>query len=201
MKIVSAEFLQSAVSPRGFPPPFLPEVAFAGKSNVGKSSLINALLRRRNLVKTSGTPGKTQAINFFLINAQFRLVDLPGYGFAKVPLEVRKGWEGMVSGYLRARPCLRGVVVILDARHDPGPLDRQLKDWLEAAGVPALYVANKADKLKRGQLASQLKALAAALELPAPPLACSARTGAGRAELWQQLGAWVREPVRQRSVS
>ncbi|HKI99032.1 MAG TPA: ribosome biogenesis GTP-binding protein YihA/YsxC [bacterium] len=201
MKIVSAEFLQSAVSPRGFPPPFLPEVAFAGKSNVGKSSLINALLGRRNLVKTSATPGKTQAINFFLINERFRLVDLPGYGFAKVPLEVRRRWEGLVSGYLRDRPCLRGVVVILDARHDPSPLDRQLKDWLDAAGVEALYVANKIDKLKRREVPIRLKAMAAALELDAPPLACSAQTGAGRQEVWQRLGAWLREPMRDRSAS
>ncbi len=201
MKIVSAEFVQSAVSPRGFPPPVLPEVAFAGKSNVGKSSLINALLNRRGLVKTSATPGKTQAINFFVINASYRMVDLPGYGFAKVPLAVRQSWEGLILAYLSGREALRGVVVILDARHDPGPLDRQLKAWLDAAGVPALYVANKIDKLKRGQVATRLRAVAAALELDAPPLACSAQTGAGRQEIWRQLIAWVREPVRQCGVS
>ncbi|HEX9843437.1 MAG TPA: ribosome biogenesis GTP-binding protein YihA/YsxC [bacterium] len=204
MKIVAAEFLQSAVSPRGFPPPYLPEVAFAGKSNVGKSSLINALLNRKRLVKTSSVPGKTQAINFFLINGGFRFVDLTGYGFAKVPLAVRSGWEGLISGYLHARPCLRGVVVILDARHDPGPLDRQLKAWLDEAQVEALYVANKVDKLKRAQVAARLHAMAEALELPAPPLACSAVAGTGRLELWRKLGEWVREPVRgarERSVS
>ena len=201
MKIVSAEFVQSAVSPRGFPPPLLPEVAFAGKSNVGKSSLINVLLNRRGLVKTSATPGKTQAINFFVINASYRLVDLPGYGFANVPLAVRKSWEGLITGYLSSREVLRGVVVILDSRHDPGPLDRQLKAWLDAAGVPTLFVANKTDKLKRGQVAARVRALAAALELEPAPLACSAQTGAGRQEIWRQLCAWVREPVRQRGAS
>jgi GTP-binding protein len=204
MKIVSAEFLLSAVAPRGYPPPFLPEVAFAGKSNVGKSSLINVLLNRKQLVKTSSTPGKTQAINFFLINGHFRFVDLPGYGFANVPLAVRRGWEGLVTSYLEARPCLRGVVVILDVRHDPGPLDRQLKAWLDATGSTALYVANKVDKLKRSQVAGRLRALAAGLELPAPPLACSASTGAGRTEIWRTLGEWVRAPqpaLRERSVS
>jgi GTP-binding protein len=192
MKIDSAEFLQSAVSPRGFPPSFLPEVAFAGKSNVGKSSLINALLRRKHLVKTSSTPGKTQAINFFLINGRFRFVDLPGYGFAKVPLEVRRDWEGLIAGYLRGRTCLRGVVVILDARHDPGALDLQLKGWLDAAGLPALYVANKVDKLKRAQVSARLQALAAALALPELPIACSAVTGVGKPELWRALGEWLR---------
>ena len=204
MKIVAAEFLLSAVSPRGFPPPYLPEVAFAGKSNVGKSSLINALLNRKRLVKTSSVPGKTQAINFFLINGTFRFVDLPGYGFAKVPQAVRRGWEGLISGYLQARPCLRGVVVILDARHDPGALDRQLKVWLEEAHVEALYVANKVDKLKRSQVSARLRAMGEALDLSEPPLACSAVTSTGRLELWRRLGEWVREPVKavkERSVS
>jgi GTP-binding protein len=201
MKIVSAEFIQSAVSPRGFPPPFLPEVAFAGKSNVGKSSLINALLNRKRLVKTSSVPGKTQAVNFFLINGTFRFVDLPGYGFAKVPQAVRKSWEGLVTSYLEGRACLRGVVVILDARHEPGPLDQQMKGWLDAAGLEVLYVANKVDKLKRAQVQPHLAMIAAALALPAPPLACSAQDGTGRPEIWRQLSAWVREPVRQRGVS
>jgi GTP-binding protein len=197
MKVVSAEFVLSAVSLRGFPPPVLPEVAFAGKSNVGKSSLINSLLHRKQLVKTSGTPGKTQAINFFRINERWMFVDLPGYGYANVPREVRAGWESLVSGYLSAREALRGVVVILDARHDPGPLDAQLKAWLEGAGRPALYVANKVDKLSRAQVQPRLRALAEALALPAPPLAVSAHTGAGGAELWQHLGTWLRKSAQR----
>ena len=197
MKIVSAEFVQSAVSPRGFPPPVLPEVAFAGKSNVGKSSLINSLLHRKHLVKTSATPGKTQAINFFRINERWMFVDLPGYGYANVPRDVRAGWEGLVSGYLRDRDALRGVVVILDARHDPGPLDAQLKAWLEGAGLPALYVANKVDKLSRAQVQPRLRAMAAALALPTPPLAVSAHNGAGSPAVWQQLGAWLRGPAQR----
>jgi len=196
MKIVAAEFVQSAVSPHGFPPPFLPEVAFAGKSNVGKSSLINALLGRKGLVKTSATPGKTQSVNFFRINDAFQLVDLPGYGFAKVPRAVQGRWEALVSGYLGDRPTLRGVVVILDIRRDPGDLDRQMQAWLDAAGLEALYVANKADKLSRGQVRPRLALLARALALPAPPLACSAQSGLGKADIWRVLDAWLRPAGR-----
>ncbi len=125
MKIVSAEFLISAVSPEQFPPPYVPEIAFLGKSNVGKSSLINVLLNRKHLVKTSGTPGKTRAINFFLINGRFRFVDLPGYGFAKGPEAERRAWKGLSESYLSGREALRGVVMIVDARHPAAPWTRK----------------------------------------------------------------------------
>ena len=192
MKIVSAEFMVSAASAKQFPPPVLPEIAFLGKSNVGKSSLINALLNRKSLVKTSGTPGKTRQVNFFLINNRFRFVDLPGYGFARVPQPEREAWQELCESYLSARENLRGVVMILDIRHEPPQLDQEMKAWLDHMGLTTLVVANKADKLKRGELVRALKAAAEALGLPAPPLAVSAKSNLGRDVLWKQIGEWLR---------
>jgi GTP-binding protein len=149
MKITSAEFITSAVRQNQYPPDTQPEVAFAGRSNVGKSSLINTLVNRKNLVKTSARPGRTQTLNFFLINKQYRFVDLPGYGFAEVPLSVRAGWKGMVEEYLGSRRSLKLVVLILDVRRDPGSDDASLMRWLEAAGKPFLAVLTKADKLSK----------------------------------------------------
>lgn len=200
MKVTAAEFVIGAASPGQFPPFVLPEVAFAGKSNVGKSSLLNTVLSRRKLVKTSAQPGKTQQINFFRINNAFHFVDLPGYGFARAPKAVREQWEGLMAAYLLHRPVLRGVVVILDARHAPSPLDAHMKALLDEAGVPALYVANKVDKLSRGRVAGQLQTIARHLGLEAPPLACSAQTGQGKAELWALLGEWLEAPARERAA-
>jgi len=191
VKIHSAEFVTSAASPQGFPPPLIPEVAFVGKSNVGKSSLINSLLNRKQLVKTSQTPGKTQFINFFLINGTFHLVDLPGYGFAKVPKSVRAGWDVLIGAYLMERGALRGVVSILDARHPPTPLDHHMVGLLKETGWPFLAVANKADKLKRMKLAQGLDTIRDDLGLPGHPLAYSAQTHQGRPELWRQLETWL----------
>jgi len=201
MKIRTAEFLTGAASPRQFPPPVLPEVAFAGKSNVGKSSLINLLLNRKNLVKTSSTPGKTQQINFFLINDAFRLVDLPGYGYAKVPREQKEQWATLVTGYLRRRECLRGVVLLLDTRHDPTELDAQLAGWLAEAGVPMLPVATKADQVSRNKLAVHQQRIAEVLELDAPPLPCSAKSKLGRNELWSRLRPWLEGTSEGKSMS
>ena len=156
MKIRSAEFILSASSPWQFPAPTLPEIAFAGRSNVGKSTLINSLLNRKKLVKTSSTPGKTQLINFFKINDAFHFVDLPGYGFAKVPENVRQQWQRLIEAYLQERECLRNVVLIVDSRHGPTAQDRQLKEWLDYYERPVLIVASKIDKLKRGQIQKHL---------------------------------------------
>ncbi len=130
MKILSAEFVLSAKEPAHYPPAVLPEIAFAGRSNVGKSSLINTLLNRKGLARTSNTPGRTQEINFFRVNDRFAFIDLPGYGYAKVPESIRKQWGPMVETYLRERDTLRLVVLILDVRRDPSEEDLQLIDWL-----------------------------------------------------------------------
>jgi GTP-binding protein len=198
MKILAAEFVTGAAHPSQFPRSVLPEVAFAGKSNVGKSSLINTLLGRKRLVKTSSTPGKTREINFFRINDGFQFVDLPGYGYAEAPKAVQHGWRTLLEAYLTGRENLRGVVLIVDARHLPGPLDRQFRDFLAAHGVPLLLVANKADKVSRNDLAARLEGIAQALEWPERPLAYSAKTGLGRDALWTLLNAWLRPPAASR---
>jgi GTP-binding protein len=191
MKIVSALYLGSAFAASQFPPPFLPEIAFLGKSNVGKSSVINALLGRKNLAKISATPGKTRSINFFLVNQRFRFVDLPGYGFAQVSSSERAGWRKLCEGYLRGRACLRGAVMIVDMRHVPGPLDQEMKAWLDHVRVPALIVANKADKLTRAQVPTHLAAVAETLPGAEAPLAFSAKSKSGRDALWARLAPWL----------
>lgn len=198
MKIVSAEFLVSAVSDSQFPSNYLPEVAFLGKSNVGKSSLINSLVNRKGLVKTSGTPGKTRQINFFLINGNFRFVDLPGYGFSRVPRAERASWQKLGEGYLRERSCLRGVVMIVDARHPTSPLDMEMKNWLDHFGVPTIIVANKADKLSKRALRGNVDALGGDLCPDSEPLAHSAKSHLGRDGLWRLLLPWLTPTARAR---
>ncbi|MDP6655473.1 MAG: ribosome biogenesis GTP-binding protein YihA/YsxC [SAR324 cluster bacterium] len=193
MKIRSAEFILSASSPWQFPSPTLPEIAFAGRSNVGKSTLINSLLNRKKLVKTSSTPGKTQLINFFKINDKFHFVDLPGYGFAKVPETVRQQWQRLIEAYLQERESLRNVVLIIDSRHGPTSQDRQLKEWLDYYDRPVLIVASKIDKLKRGQIQKHLKIIRQDLSLDTTPLAHSSLEKGRRDEIWKNLNPWLDE--------
>ena len=193
MKIRSAEFILSASSPWQFPSPTLPEIAFAGRSNVGKSTLINSLLNRKKLVKTSSTPGKTQLINFFKINDKFHFVDLPGYGFAKVPETVRQQWQRLIEAYLQERESLRNVVLIIDSRHGPTSQDRQLKEWLDYYERPVLIVASKIDKLKRGQIQKHLKIIRQDLSLDTTPLAHSSLEKGRRDEIWKNLNPWFDE--------
>ena len=203
MKILSTAFLTSAVSPEQYPRQPLPEVAFAGRSNVGKSSLINTLVHRKNLVKTSATPGKTQAINFFVVNQGFFLVDLPGYGYAKVPREVQANWRPMVETYLRQRATLRAVVHIVDLRHPPTEQDQQLRAWLLHNRRLTLTVATKADQVVRSQRAARVESIRQALVLsPEEPLLLfSSQNREGRFPLWGRLEALLtaggREPQRQ----
>ena len=149
MKILSAEFVISAPGLKQCPIDSKPQIAFVGRSNVGKSSLINAVLNRKHLVKTSATPGKTQLINFFIINSQFYFVDLPGYGFARAPKNVVDTWAPMLEEYLRETPQLRAVVVLLDMRREPDERDARLVAWLDHYSIPAIYTLTKADKLNR----------------------------------------------------
>jgi GTP-binding protein len=187
-QIKSADFVKSATNVAHYPEDNLPEVAFAGRSNVGKSSLINCILQRRKLVRTSKTPGQTRTINFFKINGSFYFVDLPGYGFARVPVNLRAQWGPMVEAYLTGRKNLKAVVQIIDARHPPTPDDLMLWHWLEEIGTASIPVLTKADKIKRAKWG--LHTRQAASGLGAPPermILFSASTGLGRAALWERL--------------
>jgi GTP-binding protein len=187
MKILSAEFVVSAPGPGQFPRDKRPQIAFAGRSNVGKSSIINALLHRKGLVKTSQTPGKTQLLNFFLINESFYFVDLPGYGYAKVPVSVTDAWAPMIEGYLQGAPSLSAVVVLLDSRRTPDERDARLREWLRQYELPAIYALTKTDKLNRQETANAARTVSAALDLSGPLLVTSAKSGAGMKELWGEI--------------
>lgn len=190
MNIKSAEFVTSAVKPSQYPPPGRPEIAFAGRSNVGKSSLMNTLLGSKNLVKTSSTPGRTQTINFFLINDHFSFVDLPGYGYAKVSKAVRESWGPMVEKYLKTREGLCAVVVILDVRRLPNQGDHDLLAWLAHYKIPAILVLTKADKLKKNKQNQQRNAIARELSIDASLLTLfSATKGLGKRELLATIEA------------
>lgn len=182
-------FLVSAFRESQYPPGDKPEVAFAGRSNVGKSSLINVLLNRKKLARTSSTPGRTQAINFFSVDRLFYVVDLPGYGFARVPKEVRASWGKMTETYLRGRPNLKAVVVIIDIRRGPGDGDLNLLQFLEQFGKKAIVVLTKADKLTRQQCRSRLTEITGELagRIDGVPTLFSAKTRAGRGEVWVKV--------------
>jgi len=170
----------------------LPEVAFAGRSNVGKSSLINALVRRKALARVSKTPGRTREIHFFGINDAFTLVDLPGYGYAKISKERQAEWRPLIEGYLRGAPALRGVVQLLDVRRDPTDDDLQMFDLLADIGLPTLVCVTKVDKLSKGAAAKAVESLALRLGLdPAQMIAFSSVTGAGRDELAEAVMSLV----------
>lgn len=189
VKVLSAEYLASAVSPAQYPRHALPEVAFAGRSNVGKSSLINTMVHRRGLAKTSSTPGKTQTINFFLVNQRFLLADLPGYGYAKVPPEVQARWRPMIEAYLQHRQTLCGVIHIVDIRHPPTGQDQQLRAWLQMRDVPVVTVATKADKITAAQRAEHIRMVRQGLGLAIDEPLClfSAQNRKDRAQLWKHL--------------
>jgi GTP-binding protein len=190
-KIISAEFTVSVHQTGQLPPAELPEAAFLGRSNVGKSSLINTLLGRKKLVRTSSRPGCTQALNFFLINGQWYCVDLPGYGYARVSRETKSRWGDLILGYLEARPTLKAVVFLQDPRRTPGEEELFLWEKLTAWGRPVLPVLTKADKVKKAERAKRLKAIAGVLApfqvTPERFLWFSAVTGEGREQLWARL--------------
>ena len=166
------------------PPPGLPEVAFGGRSNVGKSSLINRLTRRKSLARVSHTPGRTREIHFFQINTQFTLVDLPGYGYAKISKTRKAEWRPLIEGYLRTSDELRGVVQLLDVRHDPTEDDFQMLDFLAEIGAPTIFAATKVDKLRKRERDDRLRALSELTGAgPDQLIPFSAETGEGRDEL------------------
>jgi GTP-binding protein len=195
------EFLGGMAAARGAaaarpwrPDTALPEVAFAGRSNVGKSSLLNALVRRRSLARVSRTPGRTREINFFKVNDEFVLVDLPGYGYARVSKADRATWRPLIEGYLRHTPTLRGLVLLLDVRREPTPDDEQMLAFLAERGLPVLVVVTKIDKLSEQGAQARVNELISALGLaPEQVVPFSAVTGAGRDELAAAVVALVRE--------
>ena len=186
---MDAVFLKSAFQKSHYPPPDKTEVAFSGRSNVGKSSLLNILVNRKKLARISSTPGRTQALNFFLVDGRFYFVDLPGYGYARVSLEVKKSWRGMVETYLRNRPNLKAVVVIVDLRRGLEEEDRELIEWLEQEGKNVILVLTKVDKLTRSERDSRVRQMEKDLSgvVSAKPILFSAKTREGRKEIWDRL--------------
>jgi len=178
------------------PAPHLPEIAFAGRSNVGKSSLINALLRRKKIARVSNTPGRTREIHFFAVNDAFVLADLPGYGYARVSKERKAAWRPLIEGYLRGSPKLRGVVQLLDARHTPTGDDLQMLEFLASVQTPTIIAATKIDKLPQAQRVTRIDhlALEAGVEVE-QVIPFSAVTGDGRDELAAAMVALISEPL------
>ena len=187
MKVLTAEFLRSAEDKKDYPAGELAEIAFAGRSNVGKSSMINTLLGRRNLVRTSKTPGHTRKLNFYLINGQMVFVDFPGYGFARVPLEVKEKWGPMVETYIKGREQLAGVVVIVDARRPPTESDLTLIHYLQAYDKPIVIAATKADKLNRSETAEEGNVIRSIIGKEVPVIIFSSQNGLGKNELWKEI--------------
>lgn len=185
MKIISAAFITSAVNKAGWPKEELPEVAFAGRSNVGKSSLMNSLLNRKGLVKTGKEPGKTRMVNFFLINGRWHFTDLPGYGFATGDKREVAGWKPMIEQYLMERKGLRALVHIVDIRREPDGMEQMMALFARRAGREHILVANKCDKLSNSACAKNARAIEKILGVK--PLLCSAHTGKGGDTVWKEL--------------
>lgn len=192
MKIQSACFIKSATKKEHYPKEGLPEIAFVGKSNVGKSSLINRIINRKGLVKTSSTPGKTQHVNFFKINDRIMFVDLPGYGYAKVPLSIKKTWGKMIETYLTDREELKLVISLVDIRRDPGEDQLQLIDWYHHFGIPFRTVVTKTDKARKSEIGDRKLRIASLLKVdPESLILCSAKTGLGKQELWKEISSCI----------
>ena len=195
MKVRSAEFLTAAAKPGGFPPASAPEVAFLGRSNVGKSSLLNRLVKRKALARTSSTPGKTRLVTWYRVEregSELHFVDLPGYGYAKVPRAERQGWQRLVESYLEGRATLCVAVLLQDLRRDVSDDETLLVDWLTERRIPVLVALTKCDKLKPMRRKARVEELRRQLQLPAGRVvATSAEKGSGIDELWRALAAHV----------
>ncbi|ACY18074.1 ribosome biogenesis GTP-binding protein YihA/YsxC [Haliangium ochraceum] len=195
MKPKSAEFVTSAAKPSQFPAPTLPEIAFAGRSNVGKSSLINTLVDIAGLARTSRTPGRTRLVNWFQIvpakGKPMLFVDLPGYGYAKVPTAMRASWRPLIEDYLSDRATLRALVVLIDARRGAQEEEIDLLDWLRSAEVPAITVVTKADKLSKNKRKPAAAEIQRDLGLRRPPILFSSLSGDGLNDLWQAIARKV----------
>lgn len=188
MIIKSAKFVKSAAKSSQYPPAVLPEIAFSGRSNVGKSSLINILVNRKHLVKTSSTPGRTQLINFFVINETFSFVDLPGYGYARVPKSIKKNWGPMIETYFSTRETLKGVVFIMDIRRMPDQKELNLIDWFNYFNIYSILILTKADKLSKTKQINQHLSIAKALSVDKKELILfSAKSRQGKDAIWHVI--------------
>ncbi|MCD1258151.1 YihA family ribosome biogenesis GTP-binding protein [Paenibacillus athensensis] len=193
MKVNQAEFIISAVGPGQYPQDALPEIALAGRSNVGKSSLINRMIARKNLARTSSQPGKTQTLNYYRINSDLYFVDLPGYGYAKVSKSERERWGKFIENYLLNREPLRLVLLLVDLRHPPSKDDQAMYDWLSHHDIPLCVVATKADKLPRSQVPKHAKIVRETLGMPKgqPLILFSSEAGLGKDELWALIEPYI----------
>ena len=193
MKVTEAELVISAVKPDQYPGGNLPEIALAGRSNVGKSSFINKMINRKNLARTSQKPGKTQTLNFYLINNAFFFVDVPGYGYAKVSKKERQAWGRMIETYLLQREPLRVVILLVDIRHPPTKDDVLMYQWLKHYNIPVIVVATKADKIPKGKQQKHLKQVKMTLGLATddPLLPFSAETGEGKEAVWKTINHFL----------
>jgi GTP-binding protein len=202
MKITSARFIASLYDIKQLPTDGLPEIALVGRSNVGKSSLINKLCGRKNLAFVSSTPGKTQSLNYFLINESFYIVDLPGYGYARVPEHLKAGWSKLVEGYLSGREQIKLVLHIVDARHDPSELDKMMAGWLDYFKIPYYIVITKIDKIARSKIERRIGTIKEAfgkLKYCQGFVTFSAITGMGKEELLSIIEKYVSTSGKQRS--
>jgi GTP-binding protein len=190
----TARFIISAAKPEQFPPPTLPELAVVGRSNVGKSSLINALTGHAGLAKTSRTPGRTRLVNWFEVNGDFMLVDLPGYGYAEVSRDMRESWRPLIESYLSHRKTLAGVLLLIDVRRGPQDEELDFVPWLEAKAIPIVVALTKADKLPKAKRNLEVAKAKKALGLKRDPYAVSAQDGEGFDPLWRALTKLVEKP-------
>jgi len=193
MIVKNAEFIISATSPKQYPKDDLMQIVLVGKSNVGKSSLINALMNRKALARTSAQPGKTQTINFYNINDAMYLVDLPGYGYAKASEEVKAKWGKMIENYLHTSKVLKAVFLLIDIRHDPSANDRMMYEWMVYQGYAPIIIATKLDKIKRSQIQKNVKAIREGLGVQPGTVIIpfSAETKQGRDEIWELIDSLV----------
>ncbi|PMC37136.1 YihA family ribosome biogenesis GTP-binding protein [Bacillus sp. UMB0899] len=195
MKVTSSEIVISAVKPQQYPEGDLPEVALAGRSNVGKSSFINKMLGRKALARISSKPGKTQTLNFYIINEQLHFVDVPGYGYAKVSKKEREAWGKMIETYITTREQLRAVILLIDLRHPPTNDDMLMYDFLKHYGIPAIIVGTKADKIPKGKWQKHAKVIKDALNMEKSDafVIFSSETGLGKDEAWKLISEYTAE--------
>ena len=194
MNVTDVDLVMSAVDPKQYPKTGYPEIGFLGRSNVGKSSLTNVLINRRDYAHTSGQPGKTQTLNFYEVNHKLYFVDVPGYGYAKVSKTEHEKWASMIETYLTQRDTLRGVISLIDGRHEPTEFDLQMRDWLEYYNIPVLYVATKVDKISKSKFKHQETILRNKLQLkPDEELVMfSAKTKVGKDQIWN----WIENKIK-----